>query len=179
MEPPMNALSSPMRLLAAAAAVSLVLAGCKAGPDYSRPPADTPAAYKELGDWKTAQPRDHELKGKWWERYGDPELNALQEQVNVSNQNLAQVEAQYRQAQALVRLARASYFPDLSATANATRSRPSSGNTNTTARGPNSNFQTGLNATWEPDLWGRVRRTVEGNVASAQASAAEIESIPL
>ncbi|HEV7802005.1 MAG TPA: efflux transporter outer membrane subunit [Burkholderiales bacterium] len=160
-----------------AAAVALMLAGCSIGPNYFRPKAPTPPAYKEMAGWKPAEPRDHELKGKWWEIYGDPSLNALEEQVQVSNQTLAQAEARYRQSRALVAQARAAYFPLVDLSASTGRSR--AGSTSGTSRGAVNSHSIGLDASWEPDLWGRIRRTVEANVASAQASAADMESVRL
>ena len=101
----------PRRLLLAATGVLLLSAGCSVGPDYVRPPTAAPEAYKENAGWKVAQPRDELPRGRWWEIYHDPQLNALEEQVNISNQNLAAAEANFRQALALIRLARAAYFP--------------------------------------------------------------------
>ena len=97
--------------LAAAAAILLLFAGCSVGPDYVRPPTASPEAYKENAGWKVAQPRDELPRGKWWEIYNDPKLNALEEQVDISNQNLAAAEANFRQALAQIRVARAAYFP--------------------------------------------------------------------
>ena len=88
-----------------------VLTACTVGPDYVRPTAEVPVSYKETVGWKVAEPKDHLIRGAWWEIYNDPELNALEEQVNLSNQNIAQAEAQFRQARALVQVARAAYFP--------------------------------------------------------------------
>ncbi|MGZ5231732.1 MAG: efflux transporter outer membrane subunit, partial [Burkholderiales bacterium] len=155
----------------------LILAGCSIGPSYFRPTAPVPAEYKEMAGWKTAEPRDHELRGNWWEIYNDPVINSLESQVSVSNQTLAQAEAQYRQARALVAQARAAYFPlvDLSASTNRS-SASGSGSSSGASRGAVSTHSISLDATWEPDLWGRVRKTVEANVASAQASAADVES---
>src|SRR3569623_1059737 len=99
----------------------LQLAACTLGPDYVRPTMDTPAAFKEMKGWKTAQPRDQEIRGKWWEAFNDPLLNSWQEQVNISNLKLSQAEARYRQARALVQQARAAYFPTLSASVSASR----------------------------------------------------------
>lgn len=165
----------------ALAAPLVLLTACTVGPDYVRPTIEAPAAFKEMVGWKTAQPRDQEFKGKWWETYNEPLLNSLEEQVNISNQNLAQAEAQYRQARALVQSARAGYFPTVSASASETRSRASSSfsstqlqSTNPITRGITNNYLLTLDAAWEPDLWGKVRRTVESNEASAQASAADL-----
>src|SRR5450759_718586 len=102
----------PQRIiLAAAAGVLLLFAGCSVGPDYVRPPTAAPEAYKENAGWKVAQPRDELSRGRWWELYNDPQLNTLEEQVEISNQNIAAAEANFRQALALIRVARAAYFP--------------------------------------------------------------------
>jgi NodT family efflux transporter outer membrane factor (OMF) lipoprotein len=172
--------------LVALAAPLMLLTACTVGPDYVRPTAEAPAAFKEMDGWKQAQPRDQEIKGKWWEAYNDPLLNSLEEQVNISNQNLAQAEAQYRQARALVQSARAGYFPTVSASASESRSRASSSfsstqlqSTNPVTRGITNNYLLTLDAVWELDVWGRVRRTVESNEANAQASAADLEAARL
>jgi NodT family efflux transporter outer membrane factor (OMF) lipoprotein len=161
----------------------LMLAACTVGPDYVRPVADKPVAYKEMDGWKTAQPRDQELRGKWWEAYNDPLLNGMMEQVSISNQNLVQAAAQFRQARALVQVARAGYLPSVSAGAGLTRSQSSSGfisqNQNLNARGPSTSYSLSLDAVWELDLWGRVRRTVESNEAGAQASAGDLAALRL
>jgi NodT family efflux transporter outer membrane factor (OMF) lipoprotein len=159
----------------------LLVSGCAVGPDYSRPSAPVPSGFKEMEGWKQAEPRDQEIKGKWWEIYSDPVLGGLIEQVSVSNQTLAQSEAQYRQARALVAQARAAYFPVLNASGSITRSR-GSGNSDpntVTLRRTTTEHQIGLDASWELDLWGRVRRSVEANVASEQASAADVEAARL
>jgi NodT family efflux transporter outer membrane factor (OMF) lipoprotein len=155
---------------------------CAVGPDYVRPSAEVPAAYKEGEGWKQAEPRDHLVRGAWWEIFNDAELNALEEQVNISNQNLAAAEAQFRQALALVGVARAAYFPTLTAGASATRALRS---TNTGVGNPATSGSTlndylaPLTASWAIDVWGRVRRQVEAGTASAQASAAIVESVRL
>ena len=156
----------------------LLLSGCSFGPNYFRPKAPVPPAYKEMAGWKTAEPRDHELRGAWWEIYGDPVLSALMAQVNVSNQTLAQAEARFRQSRSLVAQARAAYFPivDLSGSVGRSRAAGSGGGT---SRGAITSQTIGLDASWEPDLWGRIRKTVEANVAAAQASAADLESTRL
>jgi NodT family efflux transporter outer membrane factor (OMF) lipoprotein len=174
--------------LATVAGVLTLLTGCVVGPDYVRPTVITPAAYKEVDGWKTARPQDDVTRGAWWEIFGDPQLNALEAQVSLSNQNLAVAEATYRQARALVREARASYFPTLTLGLGYTRFRDSAtlgkslggGSSGAGASsGPRSDFQLGLDFSWELDLWGRIRRTVESNQASAQASAGDLESARL
>jgi len=159
--------------------LACALAACAVGPDYHRPDFTPPAAYKEsddghAADWKPAAPADALQRGAWWEMFGDPVLNDLERRIEVSNQSLKQAEAQYRQASALVSAARASYFPTLGVSAAATRS----GN-GAAASKPANSFSLPFTASWEPDLWGRVRRTVEGNVANAQASEATLESTRL
>jgi NodT family efflux transporter outer membrane factor (OMF) lipoprotein len=162
-----------------------LLGACTVGPNYVRPAADTPAAFKEMEGWKTAQPRDQELRGKWWETFNDPLLNELERQVSISNQNLVQSAAQFRQARALVQSARAGFLPTVSGGASVTRGQSSSnlGNQNQafvqSSRSPSTSYSLSLDAVWEADLWGRVRRTVESNEAGAQASAADLEALRL
>jgi NodT family efflux transporter outer membrane factor (OMF) lipoprotein len=164
--------------------VFMILAACTVGPDYVRPAAEMPGAYKEVEGWKVAQPKDHLTRGAWWEIFDDPQLNALEEQANISNQSVMVAEAQFRQARALVQAARANYFPTVTVGASYTRSRASAnvgGVTGTTVASPTptSNYMLVADASWEPDLWGRVRRTVEASKAAAQASAADLESTRL
>ena len=154
---------------------SLVLAGCAVGPDYQKPSAEVPSAYKEAGEWKLAQPRDDVGRGDWWSVFGDPALDALIEQVEVSNQNVLAAEAQFRRAQAIVAASRAAYFPTVSANASIVRSRSPTGVVGGTTAGRTiTNRAASLDAGWEPDLWGRIRRTAESSEASAQASAADL-----
>jgi outer membrane protein TolC len=102
---------------------TLLLAGCTVGPNYKRPAAEVPPAYKEVGDWKTAQPNDQNLPGNWWEIFQDEQLNALELEVNISNQNLKAAEAQYTQARALLRYQRADYYPTVTVNPSATRNK--------------------------------------------------------
>jgi NodT family efflux transporter outer membrane factor (OMF) lipoprotein len=159
----------------------LLIAGCMVGPDYRRPAAEVPATYKEVGNWKQAQPNDQNLGGNWWEIFQDPQLNALQAQVNVSNQNLKAAEAQYTQARALVRYYRADYFPTIDGGASATRNRISQNRpASVVANGITYNdFQIPLEMSYEVDVWGRVRRTVESYREQAQASAADLATVNL
>lgn len=165
--------------LAGAAALAL-LGGCVAGPNYVRPPTAVPAAYKEAGDWQPAQPSDAVSRGKWWEIFGDARLNALAEQVDVSNQNVRVAEARLRQAEALVEQSRAGLWPTLAVSASATRSRsPNVAGTSGNSPVPVNVFNLPLTASWAPDLWGSLRRAIEGPAASAQASAANVASARL
>jgi NodT family efflux transporter outer membrane factor (OMF) lipoprotein len=194
-----KAYAKPGRLaLAAAAAVVLLFAGCSVGPDYVRPPTASPDAYKENAGWKVAQPRDELPRGKWWEIYHDPKLNALEEQVDISNQNLAAAEANFRQALALIRVARAAYFPTFTGgpswsrfsrsgsllssnknLAGASGIGVSSSNISTAPGNTLSDYLLNFSGSWELDIWGQVRRSVESSKASAQASAANLEGVRL
>lgn len=159
---------------------SALLYGCAVGPDYVRPTVHAPDSYKEMAGWKAAEPRDAEPKGNWWDAFSDPVLNELAQQVSVSNQSLAVSEAQYRQARALAQGARAQLFPVITADVNLGRSRAASTGTSATAsRGVLNTHSTSLDATWEADIWGRVRRLIEADVASAQASAGDLEAAKL
>jgi NodT family efflux transporter outer membrane factor (OMF) lipoprotein len=170
-----------IRVIMAALLVATLSACTVVGPDYVRPTAITPDAYKEIDGWEVARPKDDVIRGSWWEMFGDPQLNALEPQVSISNQNLAAAEAQYREAQALVREARASYYPTATIGFGANRSSPST----TTGSGPASprvtvsDYSLPLDVSWEIDVWGRIRRSVESNQASAQASAADLEAARL
>jgi NodT family efflux transporter outer membrane factor (OMF) lipoprotein len=150
----------------------LLPAACVVGPDYSKPEVVTPPVYKEAGAWVVATPSDTAPKGKWWQAFNDPVLNELMEQVDVSNQTLAAAEARYRQARAAVEGARAGLFPVVGASAGATRSRAGEGSTV-------SRYSVGLDARWEIDLWGRVRRLVEAARAGEEASAADLAAARL
>src|SRR5476651_1427548 len=163
-------------------ATVLFLAGCAVGPKYNRPPAEVPPAYKEAGNWKTAQPNELSLRGNWWEIFQDAQLNALEQQVNISNQNIKAAQAQYTQARALVRYNRADYFPTVAAGASASRTRVSQ---NAPPLGAISNgrtendFQLPIEMSYEVDAWGRVRKNVESYREAAQASAADLATVNL
>ncbi|HEV7507885.1 MAG TPA: efflux transporter outer membrane subunit [Thermoanaerobaculia bacterium] len=167
--------------------LGFLAAACTVGPNYKTPTTDVPAAFKEQpppgvapGDWKPAQPQDALQRGKWWEIFGDPQLNALEEQVSVSNQTLAQAEAQFRGARAAVREARAGLFPTVSAGASVTNSRSGAGRVSSTGTtGTTTVYQVPIDVSYEADVWGRVRRQIEANVATAQASAADVEAMRL
>jgi NodT family efflux transporter outer membrane factor (OMF) lipoprotein len=159
----------------------LQICGCTVGPNYKRPTAEVPTAYKELGNWKQAQPDDQNLGGNWWEMFQDAQLNALESQVNVSNQNLKAAEAQYTQARALLRYNRAAYFPTVSAGADASRNKISNNRPpSLTTNGRTYNdFQIPFELSYEVDVWGRIRRTVESYREQAQASAADLATVNL
>jgi NodT family efflux transporter outer membrane factor (OMF) lipoprotein len=163
--------------------VAAALLGCSVGPNYVRPTTESPSAYKEALGWKPAEPRDQQPRDNWWEVFKDPKLDAMAAGVEVSNQTIKAAEARVREAQALTQAARAALFPLVSANASATRSRTASGNSVSTSTGQGgsirNDYNVALDVSWEVDLWGRVRRTVEASEASAQASVADLESAKL
>ncbi len=176
--------SNKMRAAAAVLSGVLVLQGCVVGPKYNRPTMQAPQTYKEvtpadlkkMDGWKVAQPQDSALHGKWWETLGDPQLNALEEQVNISNQNVAAAFANFMAARALVRQARAQYFPTASVGASVVRQHEPASVTGTSGGTTYNEYSLPFDASWTPDFWGRVRNTVRANVANAQASAADLEN---
>lgn len=151
------------------------------GPDYQRPTAPVSTTFKEAEGWKAANPQDELPKGPWWELYQDPQLNALVAQVQLNNQNVALYAAQYLQALALVRESRAEQLPTLSGTASSTRSETATGSSSSTssAAGVRKEHSASLSLSWEADIWGKLRRTVEEDRASAQASAADLANATL
>jgi NodT family efflux transporter outer membrane factor (OMF) lipoprotein len=167
----------------------LFTTACSVGPKYARPPVETPAAYKELapgaggaqGEWKLSQPQDQALRGKWWELFGDTQLNALQERIEVSNQNLKVAEQQFREARDLISINRAGLFPTVSA-------GPSTIVEQTSKNAPQPASNAGqtvgdlvlpFNLSYEIDAWGRIHRAVEAARENAQASAADLETARL
>jgi len=162
---------------ATAVAVAVALAACAVGPDYERPAAPVPAAYKESttaagATWLPAAPADAFARGEWWRLFGDEELNRLAARIEIDNQNVAAAVAAYRQAQAIVREARAARFPTLGLNASARR-------TGGRDQAEVNAFQVSLAADWAPDLWGKLGRGVESALASAEASAADLGSAKL
>ena len=164
------------------AVVFLLLGGCAVGPNYRTPVVETPPAYKEAGNWKPAQPNDQNLGGNWWTIFQDPQLDALELQVNVSNQNLKAAEAQYQQARAVLRYYRADYYPTVTAGLSASRTGVSAHRPppNSIFNGVTYNdFVLPVDFSYQADVWGRVRRTVESYREQAQASAADLATVNL
>jgi len=162
--------------------IALLLVGCTVGPNYVRPTTDVPAAYKESANFKAAQPSDDAAKGKWWEIYGDPQLNALEEQVTVSNQTLKEAQAQFVIARATIRAVRAAYYPTVTADPSAAGARESQSKAlfGTTSPITYADYQLPpIDVSWEPDVWGRVRRSVESARSEAQATAADLANTEL
>jgi NodT family efflux transporter outer membrane factor (OMF) lipoprotein len=163
----------------------LALGGCMVGPSYKRPPAPVSPLFKEKppDGWKEAQPSDAALKGNWWEIYSDPKLNALEEQVSVNNQSVLQAEAQYRAARASVQIARAALYPTISAGPSATAQK--GGATPAGAAGLGNQkpiitaYEVPFDVSWQPDLWGNIRRNVRANAETAQATEAQLENVKL
>jgi NodT family efflux transporter outer membrane factor (OMF) lipoprotein len=162
-------------------ALAFLACGCVVGPKYQRPTVEIPQSYREDPNWKPAQPSDAKLGGNWWELFGDPQLTALEAQVSVSNQTLKESQAQFDQARALVRYYRAGYFPTLSVAPDADRLHIAKNQPETvsTAGTTYSNYSVPFDVSWEPDIWGLVRRTVEQARENAQASAADLAAVQL
>src|SRR5271165_7184078 len=161
-------------------AAIVALPGCAVGPKCQQPSVPTPPAYKEMGDWKTAQPSDQNLGGNWWEIFNDPRLNSLEGQINVTNQNLKVAVAQYQEARAALRYARADYYPTLTAAPSATRQRYSENKPETLSKGATfSDFVLPVNLSYQVNAWGRVSHNVESYRAQAQASAADLTVVNL
>jgi NodT family efflux transporter outer membrane factor (OMF) lipoprotein len=177
-------LENPLRSLwicGLLAAGVLQFAGCTVGPKYHPPVVQAPSAYKEVGDWKPAQPNDQKLGGSWWTIFQDPQLDALEAEVNVSNQNLKAAEAQFQQARAALRYNRADYYPTVTAGPSATRTRISANTpTSSNLRGATYNsFVLPFDFSYQADVWGRVRKNVESYREQAQASAADLATVNL
>jgi NodT family efflux transporter outer membrane factor (OMF) lipoprotein len=175
------------RMLVASIAAALLSAGCTVGPKYQKPNAQAPAAYKELtpadfsktDGWKVAQPSDNVLHGKWWEMFNDPKLNALEEKVSISNQNVQSAMASYMAARALVKQARSQYFPTVGVDPEILKSRQGAAASLAVTQGTSTFYSLPFDATWVPDLWGRVRNQVRASSANAQATAADLENARL
>jgi NodT family efflux transporter outer membrane factor (OMF) lipoprotein len=182
---------------AAALAGALLLAlvsGCKVGPDYQRPTAPVPATFKEAG-WKLGEPKDAINRGAWWAIYDDPLLDRLEREIDISNQTLKAAEAAYREARAVLAETRAGLYPTVSVVGSGTRSGQGGGGRSSSVfttgsgtaisssgggrSGSQSNIDLTADVSWTIDLWGRIRRTIESNLASAQASAADLANARL
>ena len=161
----------------------LLLSACAVGPDYQRPALSAPAQFKQAEGWSQAAPSDALARGAWWELYGDSQLNGLVEQLNRDNQTVAQYEAQYRQAQALVRSTRGNLFPSVDLSAGKTRSSQGTGSSGSSlsnsSSGIRNTYNTQLGVSWEADIWGKLRRGLEADKATAQASLADLAAMRL
>ena len=177
------------KILAVSLLGLLLFKGCDKAPKYAKPTAQTPPSYKEItpenfketDNWKFARPKDDVIRGKWWEMFNDPQLNALEEQVNISNQNIALADANFRAARAVVKESRSQYFPTVTTSPSIVVSRSSSRMTqsNISAGHVVTDYSLPFDASWEPDLWGRIRNTVSASASEAQATAADLENVRL
>jgi NodT family efflux transporter outer membrane factor (OMF) lipoprotein len=178
-----TALLAAYCLLPSAFCLLLFSSACMVGPKYQRPPAPAPPAYKEsppadwkeMQNWKQAQPNDSAKRGKWWEIYNDPELNALEEEVSISNQNVLAAEAQYREAKFAVLIARSNLYPTVSAAPSIVGSRitgTNNGNAYTT-------YELPVDVSYQADIWGSIRRSIQASAEAAQASDAQLENARL
>ena len=162
---------------------AILMTGCMVGPKYQKPAAPVLPGFKEPlpEGWKQADPSDGQIRGKWWEMYDDPGLNALEEQVAISNQNVLAFAAHYREAHAAVRVARSALFPTVSTGPSITQSRNggSASNGAITASGLRTFYSLPVDVSWEADLWGSIRRTVNAASAQAQATAADLANATL
>ncbi|MBV4484829.1 efflux transporter outer membrane subunit [Pseudomonas sp. SWRI153] len=170
------------RLLSLSLCVAL-LSACAVGPDYQRPQTAEITQFKEAEGWRQANPSDSLARGAWWELYGDQQLNRLVENLNSANQTVAQSEAQYRQAQALVRSARGAFYPSVDLSVGKTRSSQGTGSSSSSLSSSSSGIRDTYNAqlgvSWEADVWGKLRRGLEADEASAQASFADLAAMRL
>jgi NodT family efflux transporter outer membrane factor (OMF) lipoprotein len=179
-------MQSRVLAIAAATAAALLSAGCSVGPNYHRPSAPVPQRFKEAEGWKPAEPREVASGSDWWSVYGDATLDDLEKQIDVSNQTLKASEAAWREAVALIGVARAEFFPVIGVSATATRSGGAGAAANvgagaaTTAHSMARNqFELAGTGSWDIDIWGKIRRTLEANVASARASEADLAAARL
>jgi len=183
-------LHAETRMTIVALACLVLFAGCSFAPKYTTPGVQTPAAFKELAPeqfkevegWKTAQPQDSVIRGKWWEMFHEPELNALEEQVAASNQTVAAAFANFLAARAVVKQARSQYFPTVTASPSVTRSRQSpllAQSASSPTPSTVTEYALPFDASWELDFWGRIRNTVKANSLEAQATFADLENVRL
>jgi NodT family efflux transporter outer membrane factor (OMF) lipoprotein len=159
----------------------MALTGCTVGPHYVRPaaPVAPTDAYKEIDGWKTAQPSDQLLRGKWWEIFGDPQLNSLEDELTVSNQDLKAANARFVEARAMVRFNRAAEFPTISTAPSIASIRDSANQPYLAATSTTGEFVLPFDLSYEVDVWGRVRRTVSASREEAQATAGDLETVNL
>ena len=170
------------RLLSLSLCVAL-LSACAVGPDYQRPQTAEIVQFKEAEGWRQANPSDSLARGAWWELYGDQQLNALIEKLNSANQTVAQSEAQFRQAQSLVRSARGAFYPSVDLSLGKNRSSQGTGSSSSSlsssSSGIRDTYTAQLGVSWEADVWGKLRRGLEADEANAQASFADLAAMRL
>src|SRR6266850_3028636 len=182
-------MNSHLQILAVSLLGLILFKSCDKAPKYKTPGVPTPPSYKEITpenfketeNWKFAHPKDDAIRGKWWEMFNDPQLNALEEQVNISNQNIALADANFRAARAVIKESRSQYFPTVTTSPSIIKSKQS-------AATSSSNFASGrlftlyslpVDASCEPDFWGRIRNTVRVSAYEAQATVGDLENVRL
>ncbi len=165
----------------AAVGASVCLISCTVGPDYQRPTVTAPASFKEAAGWKAGTPRDGDDRGPWWSVYRDPVLDHLERQISIDNQTLKASEAAYREALAAVLAGQAAFYPTIGVTPSALGHSGSNGGVggHTSQAPPDVQYGLSGSLSWELDVWGRIRRTVEAETASAEASAGDLASARL
>ena len=184
-----------LKTILAAAVTAFAIAGCSVGPKYRQPAAtvqppastykESPTQFPNSGEWKVADPQDAMLHGKWWEIYNDPELNGLEDQLNINNQNIKQSFENFMAARTLVAQARSQLFPTIGTTPAYSRTRSSANLSSSSGAGfgnggtQNSLYALPFSVSWEPDLWGKVRNTIHEQQYNAQLSAADLENVRL
>jgi len=174
-------------LILAAAVAAALLSACAVGPNYHRPSAPVPTRFKEAQGWKPAEPREAASGSDWWSVYEDPTLDGLEKQIDISNQTLKASEASWREAVALIAEARSQFFPVIGVSATGTRSGgPGASAANVGAGAaaapramPRNQFELAGTGSWDIDVWGKIRRTLEADVANARASEAELAAARL
>jgi hypothetical protein len=186
MKTPFAMLKVKTRMAIVSLACVALFDGCSFAPNYTKPSVPTPAAFKELtpsqfnavDGWKTAAPGDEQIRGQWWEVFQEPELDAFENQVTVSNQSVAAALANFLAARAVVKQARSQYFPTVSANPSVISTRQSSAADPGTAV-TSTEYALPFDASWEPDFWGRIRNTVRANSLEAQATLADFQNVRL
>jgi NodT family efflux transporter outer membrane factor (OMF) lipoprotein len=164
----------------AAILFTLAVSACANRAPYHAPaPPETPSAFRETADWKSAQPADHTIRGAWWELFDDPQLNALETQIDVNNETLKAQHARFLQARAAIGAARANGYPQITSAPSITRTRTSGNRPEATQHQGNADFLLPVDASYEADVWGRIRGIVASARATAQASAADLETVRL
>jgi NodT family efflux transporter outer membrane factor (OMF) lipoprotein len=187
---PRSGMNSVFRLLCLCLVGTLLLSGCNFAPQYKQPAIPMPIAFKEftpenakeVDGWKTAQPSDGALRGNWWEIFGDTQLNALEDQINISNQTVAGAVANFFAARAVVKQSRSQFFPGVTADPSVTRSHQSAVRSSANFSGGGrtiTDISLPIDASWEPDFWGRIRNTTKASRLEAQATLADLENTGL
>ena len=182
-------MTTNLQVLSVTLLALILFKGCDEAPKYAKPSVSTPPSYKEItpenfketDNWKFAQPKDDIIRGKWWEMFNDSRLNALEEQVIISNQSIALADANFRSARAIVKESRSEYFPTVTTSPSITRSQQSAATSESNFAGGRkfTIYSLPFDASWEPDLWGRIRNTVKASSSEAQATAADLQNVRL